>query len=467
MTANGEVQTREEATVFFKELDLFVTLMLLEETPAVLSLWKLCEDHGYTHHWISGQETTSHQKWKENQMPKIELFNHTFNHFSIIFITGLIPYLMSTDTPKIQHQKEVEAQVESFGGTRCMKPQKPETKIRMVNPKKHKERNRRNCTIGNRNPVGIWLMKVLQQSFWKTQSKEVKTLPKSSREFPTEPRAKVEPGSGKHRVFEGPRFWCLLEDGNNKGFLQKTCWCSRAQGDYCRSQIFGEENEFDVQSWCKIWQLSGYNPTRVKQNLPIRPRRTLWSTWNRQGSLKSFTLTIAWNLANLASNYPGIIVRQHHTDQKQMGLLKEQCAEWKKGPLRCYCSPVWVTNGGRILWNATAIFETFKISCLTGRHPMKDDSERLLTDKWRRLEQWANITLFLRKTNLDCINLVLKSCQGNSSVSHYSRRESGKETLWSETLKNWRRRTHLNSTREGSIQRKCQRQWEVKNSYSQ
>ena len=46
MTANGEVQTREEATVYVKELDLFVTVLLLEETPTVLSLGKLCEDHG-------------------------------------------------------------------------------------------------------------------------------------------------------------------------------------------------------------------------------------------------------------------------------------------------------------------------------------------------------------------------------------------------------------------------------------
>ena len=52
------------------------------------------------------------------------------------------------------------------------------------------------------------------------------------------------------------------------------------------------------------------------------------------------TLTIPWNLASLAKNYPGIIVRQHHTDQKQMGLLREQCAESRKGHLRCYCSPV-------------------------------------------------------------------------------------------------------------------------------
>ena len=50
------VQTRREATVYVEELHLFVTVMLLEETPAVLSLGKLCEDHGYTYHWTSGQK---------------------------------------------------------------------------------------------------------------------------------------------------------------------------------------------------------------------------------------------------------------------------------------------------------------------------------------------------------------------------------------------------------------------------
>ena len=56
LTANGEVQTNEEATLYVKELDLFVTVMLLEDTPAVLSLGKLCEDHGYSYHWTSGQK---------------------------------------------------------------------------------------------------------------------------------------------------------------------------------------------------------------------------------------------------------------------------------------------------------------------------------------------------------------------------------------------------------------------------
>ena len=56
MTASGEVQTREEATVYVKQMDLFVKVMLLEENPAVLSLGKLCDDHGKTCHWTSGQK---------------------------------------------------------------------------------------------------------------------------------------------------------------------------------------------------------------------------------------------------------------------------------------------------------------------------------------------------------------------------------------------------------------------------
>ena len=52
-TANGEVQTHEEATVYVKELEIFLTMKLLEDTPVVLSLKKLCDEHGY---WINGQK---------------------------------------------------------------------------------------------------------------------------------------------------------------------------------------------------------------------------------------------------------------------------------------------------------------------------------------------------------------------------------------------------------------------------
>ena len=56
VAANGEVQTKEEATENVKQLDLLVTVKLFQDTPAVLSQGKLCEDHGYSFEWTSGQK---------------------------------------------------------------------------------------------------------------------------------------------------------------------------------------------------------------------------------------------------------------------------------------------------------------------------------------------------------------------------------------------------------------------------
>ena len=56
ITANGEVQTHEEATVYVKELDIFLTVKVLENTPAVLSLGKLCDEKRYFGEWINGQK---------------------------------------------------------------------------------------------------------------------------------------------------------------------------------------------------------------------------------------------------------------------------------------------------------------------------------------------------------------------------------------------------------------------------
>ena len=56
ITANCEVQTHEEAIVFVKELDIFLTMKVLEKTPAVLSLGKLCDENGYSYEWINGQK---------------------------------------------------------------------------------------------------------------------------------------------------------------------------------------------------------------------------------------------------------------------------------------------------------------------------------------------------------------------------------------------------------------------------
>ena len=64
LTADGEVQTHEEAQVFVHDLHQFVTLQLLEETPVVPSLGKLCEDRGYSYEWVCGQKPRLTQNGK-------------------------------------------------------------------------------------------------------------------------------------------------------------------------------------------------------------------------------------------------------------------------------------------------------------------------------------------------------------------------------------------------------------------
>ena len=73
ITDNGEVQTHEEATVYVKELDIFLTMKVLENTPAVLSLGKLCDENGYSYEWINGQKTTSFLKRDSDTMQYGEL----------------------------------------------------------------------------------------------------------------------------------------------------------------------------------------------------------------------------------------------------------------------------------------------------------------------------------------------------------------------------------------------------------
>ena len=54
ISGNGEVQTNEEATVNVKELDILLTMSVLENTPVVLSLGKLCDENGYSYEGING-----------------------------------------------------------------------------------------------------------------------------------------------------------------------------------------------------------------------------------------------------------------------------------------------------------------------------------------------------------------------------------------------------------------------------
>ena len=164
MTANGEVQTREKATVYVRELDLFVTVMLLEETPAVLSLGKLCADHVYTHHWTSGQDP--HLTGNGGGIDCGVSGSLVCQRVPLLHLHLLRQHLhrrILWPARKIQQQKEVKLWVRSHGETRRVDQQKPKTQMKMKTTKKYDANYCKMCRNGCRISRRIWWIRMNYQ----------------------------------------------------------------------------------------------------------------------------------------------------------------------------------------------------------------------------------------------------------------------------------------------------------------
>ena len=185
---------QEKKPQYVKELDLLVTVTLLEGTPAVLSLealWRSWENLPLDQ-W---SKTTSHPKWQNNQLQYSELrtircpwsvdelLYFIFTCFFNIFIAGYCD----------QHGKSSNGKKWNYEWRVTVKP------VAWIRTNwKHKIRRRR---------ITKWTIarcaECLQNSMENLVDKNVQPhqySPSSSRELPMEPRAKVVPGPGKHSI---------------------------------------------------------------------------------------------------------------------------------------------------------------------------------------------------------------------------------------------------------------------------
>ena len=116
-----------------------------------------------------------------------------------------------------------------------------------------------------------------------------------------------------------------------------------------------------------------------------------------------------------------------------------------------------------LLWKAIPICETFKISCLMGKLHTKGVSECFLTDQWYRLDQWSP---YLCEGHIEITSIWSKNLARYIPRLCIVRGENLERKHWSQTLRNWKRWTHLKSMLKNPMQRKCQRVWVVKSSNS-
>ena len=85
ITANGEVQTNGEAQVYVHDLDLFVTVQILEDTP-VLLLGKLCDEHGCFYKWVSGKQPRLTKQGKKKHILQNGRFRTSWCPWIVEFI---------------------------------------------------------------------------------------------------------------------------------------------------------------------------------------------------------------------------------------------------------------------------------------------------------------------------------------------------------------------------------------------
>ena len=110
-TANGKVQTHEEAQVFVQDLNLFVTVQLLDSTPAVLSLEKLCED---TDTLMSGSAVKSHG-WPKTG--RVSSARQTISH--LLSFQGCPPFLKAARLLHRYHRTRWEEKRNKHPGNWC------------------------------------------------------------------------------------------------------------------------------------------------------------------------------------------------------------------------------------------------------------------------------------------------------------------------------------------------------------
>ena len=91
------------------------------------------------------------------------------------------------------------------------------------------------------------------------------------------------------------------------------------------------ETTTDMQSWCRTWPPNGSRRIRAKLKLLRKHTGACKSSWSQRGSLKSFTLTIPWNLAKLVKISSGIIARLTPHRSETNGIAERAMRRVKEG----------------------------------------------------------------------------------------------------------------------------------------
>ena len=371
---------------------------------------------------------------------------HLFHH--------RIPYLMSTDNTENPVPERSGISSEELRGKSLEIPPESENKNKTKDAKKYKAKYYMNCQTRFRILERILSVKVVLQRR-RNPAPEDRDTANSSHELPMVSRAKVEEGSGKHSVCthfpKDPNCDICLKTKVTRASCR---W--RAGTVVPRAEILVTWHCGSQSSLWRKWITQQSSIRRcgtrfgnsVVTILPAQNKNFFGDPEELNevpGADEETRSHLHWQFPRIRQILWRIIleimVRQHLTFQKQMGLLRERYTKMKEGTsdvllhsgldeewwadyMECYC---YLRNIQDLLSDGKTPYETrfgmpfngpvIPFGAMVDNHPIS--AKDLL-----RLHQFGAKVL----PGMYCM-----------------RCESGKETFWSQTLKNWRRWTNLNS----------------------
>ena len=314
----GEVPSSEEAQVHVHDLELFVTVQMLDDTSAVLSLGKLCGEHGL-YLWV-GQwsKTRIWPKMGKIILWKTEKFvrcpRSVFKlKLKFVFHTvpaGLIEYLSeSSKITKWRHSRS------SIGRPwRSSQNQKQKRKRRATTKPREVD-----CAISQSGLRSSQIISKIQkcqhsQALLMTQIRNVAREPGSTAFVPTSRKieiAKSASESGLRGLLAGSALAKPYSGAGKFGDLLTADHKVLTEGGESRNN---HRCAVVVQELATQWIQKNFSGDGKEHE----------SFSSRQKSQKSFILIIHWNLANPVKIYHGIIELRHIIE-----LRRGYC--WKSG----------------------------------------------------------------------------------------------------------------------------------------
>ena len=429
ITANGEVQTHEEAIVYVKELDIFLTMKVLDNTPAVLSLGKLFDENGYSYEWTNGQKPHLIEDG-------IRIICNTEN-FVLIVVPGLSSS-SSASSSTLRTSMKQESHSSSSSPSSPSSPTAGEIPVReredalnndispvqvstLVDDRSGQpdetqanqtpKTNKKETPIERGNPLNSEIPEWLQEFRGNLVDDEIPlqggSHASSSHEPSSEPTTKRREELGKHNVHTH------FPKDRNCEICKRTkitrAPCRRRKGEAVpRADNFGDLITADH----KVLSDNCESRNNHRYAVVVQDLATQWiqaypcknkTSQETQRSLQKFleperkpkviytdnSLEFGKACEDLSWNHCTSTPHRSETN----GIAERAVRRVKEGTSAVLLQSGLNESWWQILWNVTPICETSQIYCLMGRRPMKDVLGNHLKDLLFHLVHWLSITL--------------------------------------------------------------------------